>query len=127
MHIAEQQQRGNHQQRHRDHDHAQHAAESGHFLLQRRFLLLRAAEQVGDLAHFSAHAGGRDQCQSAAASHRRALEHHVDAIAQRHWFRQRDRLFQHRLAFAGERGFLYAQRVRLQQARIGAHGIAFGQ
>ena len=79
------------------------------------------------MAHFGAHAGGRDQCQAAAARHRRALEYHIDAIAQRHRFRQRDRLLQHRLAFAGERGLLYAQRVRLQQARIGAHGIAFGQ
>ena len=48
-------------------------------------------------------------------------------FAERRRRRQRGRVFQHRLALAGERGFLHAQCGGVHQARIGADQIALGE
>ena len=57
----------------------------------------------------------------------RALEHHVEPVAQRGRSGQHGAVFQHRFALAGQRSLLHPQRRSLNQPRIGAHGIALAQ
>jgi hypothetical protein len=42
-------------------------------------------------------------------------------------FRRRGGVLQHGFALARERGFLHTQRGRVEQARVGADGVAFAQ
>ena len=58
---------------------------------------------------------------------RRALEDHVEPVAERRRPRQRRGVLQHRLALACQRGFLHAQRRGLDQPRVGADGVALAE
>jgi hypothetical protein len=95
--------------------------------LQRRRWWGCGFEHRGDPAEFGVHAGRRDHRQAAALGHGGSLEDHVETVAQRSRVGQRGRVLEHRLALAGERGFLHVQRDRLHQTCIRAHGIAFAE
>ena len=123
-----------HPQHGRDHHHGnqqhgtpQHAADRAHLLLQRRHLVGRDREQVGDATHLGLHAGGGDDGPAVALHHRRALEHHVETIGQVRGGCQQLGVLENSLAFARERGLLDQQRVRLHQTGIGRHPVALGQ
>ena len=98
-----------------------------YFFLQRRVFFGGGSQHIGNSAHLRSHACGGYHGQATAASYCRALVNHVVAVAQGFELIERSGIFQHRLALASKRSLLHAQGVRLQQPRISAHGIAFGQ
>ena len=57
----------------------------------------------------------------------RALEDHVEAIAERRRFGQRRGILEHGLALAGQRGFLHAQRRGLHEARVGTDRVTLAE
>ena len=97
------------------------------FLLQRRRLLVGGLEHLGDRAHLGVHPGGGDHGAAGALRDGRALEDHVEPVAERRRPRQRGGILEHGFALAGQRGFLHAQRRGLHQARIRADGVALAE
>ena len=85
------------EQQHGRHDHdgddddrdAEHATDAAHFLLQRRRLLPVAVEHFGDRTHLGLHAGRGDHRAAGALRDGRALEDHVEPVAERSRLRQR--------------------------------------
>ena len=125
--LAHQQHRTNHQQGNQQHGPTEHDADLAYFLLERRRLLRRLRKQMGDTAHLGGHPAGRHQRHARALNHRGALEHHVGPFGQRGVPWQYGSVLEHCVAFTGERRLLHPQRMRLQQARVCAHAVAFGQ
>jgi hypothetical protein len=125
--IRQQQDGGHHYNSDHHHGDAEHAADVAHLALQRRRLFDGGRQQVGDATQLGLHACCGDYRAAASLRHHRAFEHHVQAVAQRRRLRQGGGIFQHGLALAGQRGFLHAQRSRLDQACIGADGVALAE
>ena len=57
----------------------------------------------------------------------RAVEHHVDPVAQGGRLAERADLLEHGLALAGERSLGDGERRRLQQPGVRAHRVTLGQ
>ncbi len=127
MDVRNEQDRGHHDGGNAQGRDPQHLAQMRDLDLQRRRRVGRGVQQCGDTAHLGLHAGGDDDGMAAALRDRRALEDHVQSVAQRHGSGQQRRILQHRLALARQRRLQQLQRGGLRQARIGAHGVAFGE
>ncbi len=65
---------------------AEHAPDARHLLLQRCRLLRGGLEHLGDRAHLGVHAGGGDHGAAGALRDGRALEDHVEPVAERRRF-----------------------------------------
>ena len=125
--IRRQKNGSNHHQRDDDHSNAEHAADAGDLFLQRRRVLFGGFQHVRDRTHLGCHARSGYDSTATALGNCRALEHHVQPVAQRCGSRERGGILEHAFAFAGQRRLLHAQRGRFDQTRIGAYRIAFVQ
>ena len=110
-----------------DHGDAEHPADAVDLALQGCALLLCLTKQPGDVAHFRAHAGGRDHRPPAAAGDRGSVEHHVDPVADPSELCERGGLLEHGLALTGQRRLGDRQRRGLDQATVGRDRIALGE
>jgi hypothetical protein len=109
----------------RQHHEGQPLAEGGQALLQRRAQVDGAIQQAGHLAELGGHAGGHHQARSPAVRRRRALEGHVEPVAQRRCgFRQHARVLVDGDRLAGQCRFVDLQLGDLDQAQVGRHLVA---
>ena len=127
LNVRGEQDRAHHNGGDRQRRDTQHLAQMRDLDLKWRRCVGGGVQQGGNAAHLGLHAGGGDDGAPAALRDRRALEHHVQPVAQRRNRRQRRRILQHRLALAGQRRLQQLQGGGLCQPRIGAHGIAFSE
>ncbi len=125
--VCGQQNRRHDHDRDDDHGHAERASGPIHLALQRRALLLRAAEQARDVPHLGRHAGGRHDRAATPTGDGRPVEHHVHPVAEGGRRGERGDVLQHRLALARERGLRHRERRSLHQAGVRAHRVALGQ
>jgi hypothetical protein len=105
----------------------EHAAEAVDLAQQRR----RAGGHVGqhriDAADLGGRAGGHHQAGGLAVADQRAGIGHAAAVAQRRIGGDRVAVLVHRHRFAGERRFIDAQVLHLQQPQVGRHAVARSQ
>ena len=104
----------------RDDGEPEHAPDAVDLALQRRALLLGAAEQAGDVAHLGGHAGRRHDGPAPPTRDGGAVEHHVHPVAQAGRLGERRDVLQHRFALAGQRRLGDRERRRLDQPGVGA-------
>ena len=111
-----------------EHEEAQYFAELIELELERRLLILRLRQRIGDLAHLGLHTGGNYHGFGASVHGCRAHVYHVLAVAERHITVVGGVYggcgLEHRYRFAGQRGFLALEAHAFDKAAVGGDGIA---
>jgi hypothetical protein len=93
--------------------------------LQRRAAVRVLLQQPGHLAQFGGHAGCHHQPAAASVRGCRALEGHVQPVAQRVYRPyEHARVLGHRDRFAGQRGFVHLELRDIDQPQVGGHLVA---
>jgi hypothetical protein len=123
VHVGGHQDGGDHHDGDDHHGDGQRAPDALDLALQRRALLLGAAEQAGDVAHLGVHAGRGDHRAAAPTGHGGAAEHHVDAVPQRDRAGERGRVLENRFALPRQRRLRHRERRRLHQAGVGRQRV----
>ena len=125
--IRDQQDRRHDDHGNDDYRDPQHATDASDFLLQRRRLLRSSFEHLGDRTHLGGHPGRRHHGATGALRDGRALEDHVEPVADGCRLRQRGGILEDGFALARQRGLLHAQCCGLNQARIRTYGVTLVQ
>ena len=125
VHVLDENNRHDHQDRNRDHDQAQPLPHAVELLLKRCRAALNVRQHAGDATHFGSHSrGGHDRAAAAVADGGPAVDH-VGAVAQCDFARYRFDVLRHRQTLTGERRFGDAQCYRFDQTGIGGDRVAF--
>ena len=100
-------------------------AECLELLLEGRRAVARAVDQLGELAELRVHGGRHDHRAPASADDARPDEEHRRAVPEGRVVRDGGaRILLHRHALARQRALLGGEVRRLEQARVGRHGVA---